>query len=439
MRSIFLVLAYSAVSHAAECSADESTMLQMRKAQIKKHSGNAQAVLKSVRTIASSMVKGSSTKLSTDNVDQALADAAAALATLTPALQLQVTQSQQQIDDAAAAVNVCHAQDGYVTRATLLEQTTTTATSLQSCLDELAQLTQAATDQCNIAQDCLCDEANVRRDDKSELCAARTEVYELAYCEHSIACTTFGDCHDSEIAVYNALRTDVEAEMATVTQEYIAATQSQCLTDLITTAISTGTPIDLTAMTNCNNVDTSGLYINYPTLPAAPAACPAAAVGNPQCAGALIQLKYANPSVGSDGMCVSMSQMRSGAGCDATSCLNNGASDATFQVCDSTDSGQLFAWDETNGQLVSAMSGNRCLHVGTSSTHGSCEPFTLEACDSSNTRQQFTQESVSGATVFRNTATNLAIDSDSYRNTVNNWIWACPGTNTAKYFNTPSA
>merc|ERR1719223_2306091 len=61
--------------------------------------------------------------------------------------------------------------------------------------------------------------------------------------------------------------------------------------------------------------------------------------------------------------------------------------------------------------------------------------FTLQACESHDTRQQFAQESHGGSTVWRNIATNLAIDSNSYRNSVDNWIWACPGTNTAKYFN----
>jgi len=158
------------------------------------------------------------------------------------------------------------------------------------------------------------------------------------------------------------------------------------------------------------------------------------------CHTAFVQLKYMNPDVGANGLCVSMTaNLRDGAGCSTSSCLNNGASDATLQVCDSMDAGQMFSHDASTGLLHSAMTGNsnRCLTVGQSNTHGACEPFTLANCDAGSNRQQFDMEAVAGSSdqkVWRNIATGLAIDSDSYRNTVDNWIWACPGTNTAKYF-----
>jgi len=160
--------------------------------------------------------------------------------------------------------------------------------------------------------------------------------------------------------------------------------------------------------------------------------------------GSEVSLQYGHPSYTTDsGLCVSMSHnhgdlsglLPSNAGCDATSCLNNGNSDATMQRCNAADAGQRFLVDVSTGQLRSTMGPNLCLHVGVSSNHGACEPFTLQACMSTDDRQRFAQESHDGSTVWRNLATNLAIDSDSYRNTVDNWIWACPGTNTAKYFN----
>jgi len=154
-------------------------------------------------------------------------------------------------------------------------------------------LNQAAIAQCNIAQDCLCDEANVRRDDQAALCVAKREVYELAYCEHNMACVDHGSCHETEYAVYVALQNDVESEMETVTLEYITVQQSTCLMGIIQTAIATGTPIDVAATVACNNVDTTGLTIVYPTLPAEPAACPAPTISqtydgtpwSPQCVG----------------------------------------------------------------------------------------------------------------------------------------------------------
>lgn len=143
-----------------------------------------------------------------------------------------------------------------------------------------------------------------------------------------------------------------------------------------------------------------------------------------------IQLQYGNAA---NGLCVSMSSNAREAGCSLDSCVGHGASDATLQTCDTSDAGQFYSY--TGGQLRSGLGSGRCLTVGTSSTHGACEPFTLETCEAGNTRQQFTQEDYNGSTIWRNTATNLAIDSDSYRNTQDNWIWACPGSNTAKMFN----
>jgi len=148
-------------------------------------------------------------------------------------------------------------------------------------------------------------------------------------------------------------------------------------------------------------------------------------------------LRYANPTASGDLLCVSMSTAsgdRNTAGCDATSCGARAESDATMQVCNSADDGQSFIHTST-GQLRSKLGNNRCLHVGASSAHGACEPFTLQTCAAHETRQQFNTESYQGSTIWRNVATDLAIDSDSYRNTVNNWIWACPGSNTAKMFN----
>lgn len=148
-----------------------------------------------------------------------------------------------------------------------------------------------------------------------------------------------------------------------------------------------------------------------------------------------MQLRYSNPDHAANGLCVSMTQAR-GAGCSSNGvCIGHGNSDATLQHCDASDAAQM--WTYTDGQLRSSLFSNACLTVGQSSNHGDCEPFTLQQCarGAAAGRQQFTTEAVAGTTVWRNAATNLAIDSDSWRNTVDNWIWACSGTNTAKYFN----
>jgi len=176
------------------------------------------------------------------------------------------------------------------------------------------------------------------------------------------------------------------------------------------------------------------MLVANPNTPPVPPVLPPTDGGN---LGNEIMLQYSNPNVGAGGLCVSMSFNSAGnAGCGIhdSHCHNNGASDATLQVCDSSDAGQKYIHDTQTGQLRSSLLVDYCLHVSTSSTHSGCEPFTLQPCTSHETRQQFNLESVGGTTVWRNVATNLAIDSDSYRNTVDNWIWACGGTNTAKYF-----
>lgn len=144
------------------------------------------------------------------------------------------------------------------------------------------------------------------------------------------------------------------------------------------------------------------------------------------------QLRYSHPHHRGNGLCVSMTSAR-GAGCNRHSCVGHGHSDATLQQCDATDRAQM--WSYADNRLRSQLISGWCLTVDSSLDHGHCEPLTLAQCDSTNSRQHFVREQVGGSTVWRNTgASNLAIDSDSYRNSDNNWIWACPGTNTAKYF-----
>jgi len=176
---------------------------------------------------------------------------------------------------------------------------------------------------------------------------------------------------------------------------------------------------------------------SYLIFVANPSSAPVPPVVRPDAEEGGVSLRYANPTASGDLLCVSLSTAsgdRNTAGCDATSCGARTESDATMQVCNSADDGQSFIHTST-GQLRSKLGNNRCLHVGESSAHSACEPFTLQTCAAHETRQQFNTESYQGSTIWRNVATNLAIDSDSYRNTVNNWIWACPGSNTAKMFN----
>ena len=111
----------------------------------------------------------------------------------------------------------------------------------------------------------MCDEARVRITDQEPLCAAITETYEVAFCEHHHVCTIFHQCHSQEAQVFQHLRADVAAEMALTVQEYIAVEQSRCLTGLIMEAMTPPrTPISHAALIACDDVDVSALNINFP-------------------------------------------------------------------------------------------------------------------------------------------------------------------------------
>jgi hypothetical protein len=150
-----------------------------------------------------------------------------------------------------------------------------------------------------------------------------------------------------------------------------------------------------------------------------------------------IKLQYKGTS---NGLCASIGSSNAGsAGC-ATSetCKDNGKSDLTLQTCNDNDDFQLWnlegVADDDGYVFHSKADPTRCMYTGSSPAHGGCEPFTLTACDTSDTRQVFKQEAYGDSSIWRNVATNLAIDVNAYRNSVDNWVWGCGGRNSAKKF-----
>lgn len=274
MKSIFLV---SAVAH-AEYS-EEATMLQIQvrsKGTAKVGAASSATVMKSLEDVASTLTMDvDSWSLTKDEVQDALANAAEALSTLSPAIRQQVENAQQQINHATAAVQACHDDGGIQLRARLEAHMNQRSAELEQCQSDMAAAQAEADEACNRAEDCLCDEARERLSGQEQLCGAKTETYEEAWCEHNLQCVSFVECHESEISVYNALREDVEGEMAVLEQEYIAAQQSECITALIIGAMTPPfTPIDFDELQGCSSVDTYVLDIIYPAMPAAPPACP---------------------------------------------------------------------------------------------------------------------------------------------------------------------
>ena len=76
----------------------------------------------------------------------------------------------------------------------------------------------------------------------------------------------------------------------------------------------------------------------------------------------------------------------------------------------------------------------RCVSVETSKAHKQCEPITLQSCSSQDPKQQFKSETYDHSTVWRNVGTGLALDVNGFANTLDNWVWVCPGSNRAKKF-----
>lgn len=104
-----------------------------------------------------------------------------------------------------------------------------------------------------------------------------------AFCERKTACEhTFVGCFEEEVEVYNSLRQDIESQVDTLRLQYITVRQADCILELITTALVSGTPIDHDSLTACDNVDASALQVTFRDPPPAPE-CPAPDGSDPNC------------------------------------------------------------------------------------------------------------------------------------------------------------
>lgn len=217
-------------------------------------------------------------------VDPLGATLEASTANLASLLQ-QVENSQRQINDAIAVYDGCENNEEQVRLAQLEGH----AAEVERCHATLAQLRTAETQQCDTAEDCLCDEARLATTGQEELCEAKTETYEVAFCGHRSMCTTSHSCLATAAGVYQLERADVEAKMELVVQQYTANERIKCMASLHTGAYGPTASSEMheQAMDACRegrDVDVSALAITYPEEPTQPAACPAHTHGNPPCA-----------------------------------------------------------------------------------------------------------------------------------------------------------
>ena len=163
-----------------------------------------------------------------------------------------------------------------------------------------------------------------------------------------------------------------------------------------------------------------------------------------------IQFKYrgqrhSNANI-NNGNCVSIGMFKNRwgrfAGCDADSCMLNNPTDLSLQTCDNNNDWQVWGMEDTgNGMLFHIKADpSRCMYISTEPANkNTYKIITLAACDKSDGRQLFKQESYGGSSIWRNVATSNALDSISYGNGVGNGVLAGFGSNNAKKFDAISA
>jgi hypothetical protein len=142
-----------------------------------------------------------------------------------------------------------------------------------------------------------------------------------------------------------------------------------------------------------------------------------------------------------NGNCVSIGMFKTRwgtyAGCDADSCKLFNPSDLSLQTCDNGNDWQVWGMEDTgNGMLFHIKADpSRCMYISTEpENRNTYKIITLAACDKSDGRQLFKQESYGGSSIWRNVATSNALDSVSYGNGVGNQVLAGFGSNNAKKF-----
>jgi len=223
------------------------------------------------------MTKDSVSTMTPDDVNEALGTASTALQTMFPAFAAEHDLAQQELRHALGAFQACDHMHGGAEGARLQQATETAATNKDACEETLQSAVEAEVEACagqGENPNCLCNEARTAITDQTALCAAVTDTYEAIWCENHHTCTAFSQCYAQELESYNLLWADIEAAMHIRQQEYVTAMQANCLMDLITTAMVSGTPIDHASLVACDDVNVDDLMLSFLDPPLAPASCP---------------------------------------------------------------------------------------------------------------------------------------------------------------------
>jgi len=349
-----------AFSDSSTCDdADASSLLQARKLlRVQRtQTEDANYLLRSMRDVANSFTEGSAVTMTPADVNAAIGTANTALQTMFPLFQEQHALAQREIGHAMAAVQACHDEHGGDVRARLEQAVATAVVAKDNCEGTLADAIEAEHEACagqGENPNCLCDEARTAITDQTALCAAVTDTYEAIFCEHQVACSSFQQCHAQEMDMYTAVRADIEAAMTSRQEEYRTFMQVDCLMNLITTAMLSGTPINHASLVACDDVNVDHLSINFPQPPAAPADCPRPQSGNPQCVDQVETQWCRDGSLDGAACCAASCGSCGGAGCGgrpggADQCCH-GRITAQNRVCE--DAADV-ACVVSNGQLTS--------------------------------------------------------------------------------------
>jgi len=133
------------------------------------------------------------------------------------------------------------------------------------------------------SQSQACNEAHTASDDLQLQCAAMSAVYEDSFCRHAASCHMLSQCHAHETEIYNSLVVDLASAMHARQQQFIATRQSECLIELIKSAMLSNTPIDHASLAACDDVNIDDLVISFRRPFESPRRCPEHQNEDPQC------------------------------------------------------------------------------------------------------------------------------------------------------------
>jgi len=293
MRSAVVLLSVCGAvgSTSATCENDVDSQALLQSKRVVRHQGNREStandLLNSMQKVASSLTKDQSVTMTPEEVNAAVGQASTALSTMFPVLAQQHELAQHEIASAVESIEGCHQQHGGAERANRQERVAANFAAIDECEESLHNLgveQQRACEDEDVTANCECTEARTAVTDHRALCAAETDRYGAVFCEMQLFCDLLHGCHAQRVSVYQDLMVDVEAAMTSRQQQYVTLQQTNCLMDLIRTAMSTGTPIDNNMLTSCSDgIDLTDLTLTFTDPPADPSDCHAEEDGDPQC------------------------------------------------------------------------------------------------------------------------------------------------------------